>query len=44
MNEATWHRVKAWEVLHREECGSPTLLRFQGKPHDLRCVGHAALR
>ncbi|KAG2498911.1 hypothetical protein HYH03_003101 [Edaphochlamys debaryana] len=35
MNEATWHRVMQWETLHRTECDAPTLLRFQGKPHDL---------
>ncbi|KXZ52772.1 hypothetical protein GPECTOR_8g161 [Gonium pectorale] len=35
MNEATWQRVMFWESLHRTECESPTLLRFQGKPHDL---------
>lgn len=38
MNEATWQRVMQWELLHRQECDYPTLLRFQGKPHDLRCV------
>ena len=37
MNEATWQRVAQWEMLHRGECDTPTLLRFQGKPHDLRC-------
>ncbi|GLI58540.1 hypothetical protein VaNZ11_000282 [Volvox africanus] len=35
MNEATWQRVMLWETLHRQECDYPTLLRFQGKPHDL---------
>ncbi|EFJ45393.1 hypothetical protein VOLCADRAFT_105944 [Volvox carteri f. nagariensis] len=35
MNEATWQRVMLWESLHRPECDYPTLLRFQGKPHDL---------
>ncbi|KAG2439316.1 hypothetical protein HXX76_004675 [Chlamydomonas incerta] len=35
MNEATWQRVAQWEILHRGECDTPTLLRFQGKPHDL---------
>ncbi|GFR43945.1 hypothetical protein Agub_g5084 [Astrephomene gubernaculifera] len=35
MNEATWQRVMQWETLHRQECDYPTLLRFQGKPHDL---------
>jgi hypothetical protein len=27
-----------WEALHAGECAKPTLLRFQGKPHDLRSV------
>lgn len=36
MNEATWQRVKVWEILHRQECAEARLLRFQGKPHDLR--------
>mmetsp|Transcript_7683 Transcript_7683/g.16608 ORF Transcript_7683/g.16608 Transcript_7683/m.16608 type:complete len:279 (+) Transcript_7683:69-905(+) len=35
MNEATWRHVLLWEKLHATECGAPTLLRFQGKPHDL---------
>lgn len=34
MNEATWRSVMDWERLHTE-CGAPTLLKFQGKPHDL---------
>ncbi|PNW75402.1 hypothetical protein CHLRE_12g525776v5 [Chlamydomonas reinhardtii] len=36
MNEATWQRVAQWEMLHRGECDTPTVLRFQAKPHDLR--------
>ncbi|PNH04023.1 Cytochrome c-type heme lyase [Tetrabaena socialis] len=40
MNEATWQRVMLWESLHRTECDNPTLLRFQGRPHDLRRAGH----
>lgn len=35
MNETTWQRVYEWEQLHLDECGSPTLLRFQGKPDQL---------
>lgn len=35
MNEITWQQVAMWELLHREECGTPTLLRFQGRPDDL---------
>lgn len=36
MNEVTWRTVMQWEQLHRDECCKPTLLRFMGKPHDLR--------
>eukprot|EP00878_Enallax_costatus_P005158 GHUV01005421.1.p1 GENE.GHUV01005421.1~~GHUV01005421.1.p1 ORF type:complete len:292 (+),score=56.01 GHUV01005421.1:385-1260(+) len=35
MNEMTWRHVMDWEQLHCEECKYPTLLKFQGKPHDL---------
>lgn len=35
MNEATWQQVAIWEKLHEDVCCQPTLLRFQGKPHDL---------
>jgi hypothetical protein len=28
-------QVARWEALHREECGSPTLLRFRGRPDEL---------
>lgn len=35
MNERTWSSVMLWEQLHRNECGAPTLLKFQGKPDDL---------
>lgn len=38
MNELTWRRVLEWEALHYETCGDPKLLRFLGKPHDLRHV------
>ena len=38
MNELTWQRVMDWEQLHRDECRDPTLLRFQGKPDQLRCA------
>lgn len=37
MNEATWRRVMDWEQLHCQECRQATLLKFQGRPHDLRC-------
>ena len=36
MNELTWRRVLEWEALHHDTCGDPKLLRFMGKPHDLR--------
>lgn len=39
MNEMTWRKVMDWEALHCEECKAATLLKFQGKPHDLRCEG-----
>ena len=35
MNEITWQEVRTWELLHREQCGQPTLLRFLGRPDDL---------
>ena len=35
MNEITWQEVRTWELLHRDHCADPTLLRFQGRPHDL---------
>lgn len=38
MNEMTWRKVQDWEQLHCQECKYPTLLKFQGKPHDLRCA------
>lgn len=36
MNEITWGHVMAWESLHRDHCCSPSLLRFRGRPDDLR--------
>lgn len=36
MNELTWRRVLEWEALHHDTCGDPKLLRFLGKPHNLR--------
>ena len=38
MNELTWRRVLEWEALHHDTCGDPKLMRFLGKPHDLRQV------
>uniref|UniRef100_A0A061RAZ0 Holocytochrome c-type synthase n=1 Tax=Tetraselmis sp. GSL018 TaxID=582737 RepID=A0A061RAZ0_9CHLO len=35
MNETTWRKVLAWEALHEHDCGSPTLLRFRGRPDQL---------
>ena len=35
MNEITWQDVRTWELLHKDECGEPTLLRFLGRPDDL---------
>mmetsp|Transcript_464 Transcript_464/g.1412 ORF Transcript_464/g.1412 Transcript_464/m.1412 type:complete len:272 (-) Transcript_464:1459-2274(-) len=34
MNERTWQAVLHWEQLH-QECNSPTLMRFCGRPDDL---------
>jgi cytochrome c heme-lyase len=36
MNEKTWERVAEWEQLHCAECPDPRLLRFRGRPDDLR--------
>lgn len=33
----TWQHVLAWERLHGGECGDPRLLRFTGRPDELRC-------
>jgi cytochrome c heme-lyase len=35
MNELTWREVYAWEMLHKDECGDPSLVRFLGRPDDL---------
>lgn len=35
LNEITWGEVSIWEQLHRE-CDDPRLLRFLGRPDDLR--------
>ena len=34
VNEQTWKEVLKWEDLHRDECGQPRLVRFQGRPTD----------
>ena len=36
MNEVTWQHVLAWEALHAGECAGPQLLRFTGRPDELR--------
>ena len=36
MNEVTWQHVLAWEALHAGECADPQLLRFTGRPDELR--------
>ncbi len=38
MNEVTWQHVMAWEALHAGECAEPQLLRFTGRPNELRCA------
>ena len=36
MNQQTWAAVAAWEQrFHCEECASPALSRFRGRPYDL---------
>lgn len=35
INEAGWREVMKYEALHKEECPTPTLLRFRGRPDDL---------
>ena len=35
VNEQAWHQVLAWERLHCDECATPRLKRFQGRPSDL---------
>lgn len=42
MNEITWQQVMVWESLHRDTCCESKLLRFRGRPDDLRYVRHAA--
>jgi hypothetical protein len=42
MNEVTWKRVMDWEQLHCDTCPLPKLLKFQGKPHDLRWGRHCS--
>lgn len=35
VNERTWQEILKWEKAHCEECPTPKLLRFQGRPADL---------
>lgn len=37
MNELTWRKVQQWEALHPETHSEATLLRFCGRPDELRC-------
>lgn len=39
MNELTWGHVLMWESLHRDTCCQPALMRFRGRPDDLRWAG-----
>ena len=39
MNEVTWQHVLAWEALHADKCAEPQLLRFVGRPDELRYKG-----
>eukprot|EP01116_Phalansterium_solitarium_P016038 TRINITY_DN3628_c0_g1_i1.p1 TRINITY_DN3628_c0_g1~~TRINITY_DN3628_c0_g1_i1.p1 ORF type:complete len:238 (+),score=48.53 TRINITY_DN3628_c0_g1_i1:936-1649(+) len=34
INERTWREVMEYEKLHADECASPKLLRFRGRPRD----------
>ena len=34
VNEQTWKEILKWEQLHKDECGQPRLVRFQGRPTD----------
>ncbi|KAI8919059.1 cytochrome c/c1 heme-lyase [Powellomyces hirtus] len=34
VNEQCWHKIKQWEDMHAATCGTPKLLKFQGKPRD----------
>lgn len=39
MNERTWNEVTKWETrFHCEQCKTPTLKRFQGRPQDVSPV------
>ena len=35
VNERTWQEILKWEKAHCEDCPTPKLLRFQGRPADL---------
>ncbi|KAJ3339574.1 holocytochrome c synthase [Gonapodya sp. JEL0774] len=35
LNEACWEEILKWERMHKTTCGTPTLLKFQGRPSEL---------
>ncbi|KAJ1952725.1 Cytochrome c1 heme lyase [Linderina pennispora] len=35
VNEMCWHHILQWEKMHQTQCGSPRLLRFEGKSKEL---------
>merc|ERR1719382_303099 len=35
MNERAWQQVLEWESMHCDECATPTLARFMGRPDEL---------
>jgi len=35
MNERAWRQVLEWESMHCDECATPTLARFMGRPDEL---------
>ena len=35
VNERTWRQLMAWEALHCDECATPKLSRFMGRPKDV---------
>ncbi|KAJ3097198.1 hypothetical protein HDU97_005083 [Phlyctochytrium planicorne] len=32
VNEKCWQKILEWETFHKTECGTPKLLKFEGKP------------
>ncbi|PVU99671.1 hypothetical protein BB560_005465 [Smittium megazygosporum] len=35
VNEMCWKKILEWESMHKTECGTPRLLRFEGKANDV---------